>query len=154
VFLDQTLLAFNVSKGPNFLKGMKNHIQRLQKAFPGILFAGEGIHEEVLAALPFAQIHGIDSLSEIHGMEGEKEWRKIHPVSSYLFGKYTRLSAHLLTKYPKHPKFKLQEESYKQLKVIPALCLYKTSQKIDIPEVKEMIDRAKKLKQKSKIEFQ
>jgi len=150
VFLDQTLLAFNVSKGPNFLTGMKNHIQRLQKSFPHILFAGEGIHEEVLEALPFAQIHGIDSLSEIHGMEGEKEWRKVHPVSSYLFGKYTRLCAHLLTKYPKHPKFKLQENSYKKLKVIPALCLYNSSQKIDIPEVRKMIERAKSLNPKSK----
>jgi hypothetical protein len=145
VFLDQTLLAFNVSKGPNFLTGMKEHIQRLQKAFPKILFAGEGIHEEVLSALPFAQIHGIDSLSEIHGMEGKNEWRRVHPVSSYLFGKYTKLSAHLLTKYPKHPKFKLQENSYKKLGVIPALCLYKATQKIDIPEVRKMIERAKRI---------
>ena len=152
VFLDQTLLAFNVSKGPNFLTGMKEHIQRLQKAFPKILFAGEGIHEEVLSALPFAQIHGIDSLSEIHGMEGKNEWRRVHPVSSYLFGKYTKLSAHLLTKYPKHPKFKLQENSYKKLGVIPALCLYKATQKIDIPEVRKMIERAKRLKTSETIE--
>ncbi len=145
VFLDQTLLAFNVSKGPNFLTGMKNHIQRLQKAFPEILFSGEGIHEEVLSVLPFAQIHGIDSLSEIHDMEGKKEWRKVHPVSSYLFGKYTKLCAHLLTKYPKHPMFKLQENSYKKLNVIPALCLYKNSQKMNIPEVKKMIERANQL---------
>jgi uncharacterized lipoprotein YddW (UPF0748 family) len=33
VFLDQTLLAFNISNGPDFLLGMRNHIQRLQKAF-------------------------------------------------------------------------------------------------------------------------
>jgi len=131
---------------------MKEHIQRLQKAFPKILFAGEGIHEEVLSALPFAQIHGIDSLSEIHGMEGKNEWRRVHPVSSYLFGKYTKLSAHLLTKYPKHPKFKPQESSYKKLGVIPALCLYKTTQKIDIPEVRKMIERAKRLKTSETIE--
>lgn len=148
VFLDQTLLAFNVSKGPNFLKGMKTHIQRLQKAFPGILFAGEGIHEEVLSVLPFAQVHGLDSISEVHGMEGKKEWRKVHPVSAYLFGKYTRLCAHLLTKYPTHPKFKQQEDSYSTLNVIPALCLYKNSQEIDIPEVRKMIERAKKLSKK------
>ncbi|OGU74262.1 MAG: hypothetical protein A2V93_08180 [Ignavibacteria bacterium RBG_16_34_14] len=148
VFLDQTLLAFNVSKGPNFLAGMKDHIYRLQKTFPEILFSGEGIHEEVLSVLPFAQIHGLDSLSEIHGMEGKKEWRKLHPVSSYLFGKYTRLCAHLLTKHPTHPKFKSQENSYKKLNIIPALCLYKDSQKINIPEVKKMIERAKKLNKK------
>ncbi len=145
VFLDQTLLAFNVSKGPNFLTGMKNHIHRLQKAFPNILFAGEGLHEEVLEVLPFVQIHGLDSLTEVHGMEGKKEWRLVHPVSVYLLGKYTRFCGHLLTKYPKHPGFKLQEDSYKKLNVIPTLCLYKNSQKIDIPEVREMVDRAKKL---------
>lgn len=143
VFLDQTLLAFNVSKGPNFIMGMKDHIIKLQKSFPDILFAGEGLHEEVLSALPFAQIHGIDSLSEIHGIEGKKKWRKVHPVSSYLFSKYTKLCAHLLTKYPKHPMFKLQENSYKKLNVIPALCLYNASQKMDIPEVRKMIERAK-----------
>lgn len=145
VFLDQTLLAFNVGKGPNFIEGMRNYIHHLQTVFPNILFAGEGIHEEVLPVLPFAQIHGIDSLSEIHGMEGKKSWRNVHPVSSYLFGKYTRLCGHLLTKYPLHPKFRLQEESYAKLNVIPALCLYKTSQKMNIPEVKKMIQRAKKL---------
>ena len=32
VFLDQTLLAFNVSRGPNFMKGMKEHIQHLQNS--------------------------------------------------------------------------------------------------------------------------
>lgn len=148
VFLDQTLLAFNVSRGPDFLEGMRNHIQRLQKAFPHVLFSGEGIHEQVLQALPMAQIHGIDSLADVHGMEGRKRWRKVHPVSSYLFGKYTRLTAHLLTKYPNHQIFKLQENSYKKLGVIPALCLYNKSQKIDIPEVRLMIQRAKELKGK------
>jgi hypothetical protein len=144
VFLDQTLLAFNVSNGPNFLHGMRDHVKRLQKAFPGILFAGEGLNEQVLSALPFAQIHGIDSLTEVHGMEGEKKWRKVHPVSTYLFGKYTRFTGHLLTKYPKHPMFKLQENSYKKLDVIPVLVLYDYKQKMDIPEVHKMIRRAKR----------
>ncbi len=152
VFLDQTLLAFNISKGPNFLTGMRDHINRLQKAFPNILFAGEGLHEHVLSVLPFAQIHGIDSLSEVHGMEGKKEWRKVHPVSSYLFGKYTKFCGHLLTKYPKHPMFKLQEKSYKKLNVIPTLSLYDNSQSINIPEVGEMISRAKKLNKKLEVE--
>ncbi|MDO8550218.1 MAG: DUF6259 domain-containing protein [Ignavibacteria bacterium] len=154
VFLDQTLLAFNVSKGPNFLTGMSEHIHRLQKAFPQILFAGEGLHEEVLSVLPFAQIHGLDSISEVHGMEGKKEWRKVHPVSSYLFGKYTRFCAHLLTKYPKHYMFNLQEDSYKKLNIIPALCLYNYSQEMDIPEVKEMIERAKKINKNLSFEIE
>jgi hypothetical protein len=145
VFLDQTLLAFNVSNGPNFIDGMRNHVNHLQSVFPDTLFAGEGIHEEVLRVMPFAQIHGIDSLSEIHGMEGNKRWRKVHPVSSFLFGKYTRLCGHLLTKYPKHPKFKLQEDAYSNLGVIPALSLYNSKQKMNIPEVKKMIRRAKQL---------
>jgi hypothetical protein len=41
-------------------------------------------------------------------MEGKKKWRKVHPVSAYLFGKYTRFTAHLLTRYPKNPMFKLR----------------------------------------------
>lgn len=151
VFLDQTLLAFNIAKGPNFLTGMRDHIKRLEDAFPEVLFAGEGIHEQVLSVLPFAQIHGIDSLADVHGMEGKKRWRKVHPVSSFLFSNYTRLTAHLLTKYPTHPLFKLQESSYKRLNVIPALCLYNNKQKIDIPEVHEMIKRAKSLKVTEKI---
>jgi hypothetical protein len=146
VFLDQTLLAFNISKGPNFLTGMKDHIKRLQNTFPDVLFAGEGIHEQVLSSLCFAQIHGIDSLADVHAMEGKKRWRKVHPVSAYLFGKYTKLTAHLLTKYPTHPLYKLQEMSYKKLGIIPALCLYNNKQKIDIPEVHKMIKRAEKLK--------
>ncbi|HEX2963740.1 MAG TPA: DUF6259 domain-containing protein [Ignavibacteriales bacterium] len=148
VFLDQTLLAFNESRGPNFLTGMRSHIERLKEAFPNVLFSGEGIHEQVMEALPMAQIHGIDSLADVHGMEGRKRWKKVHPVSSYLFSKYTRLTAHLLTKYPNHPVFKLQEASYKKLDVIPALCLYNKSQKIDTPEVRQMIRRADELKQK------
>ncbi len=145
IFLDQTLLAFNVSKGPNFLTGMRYHIKRLQRAFPHVLFAGEGQHEQTLSALPMAQIHGIDSLAEIHGMEGQARWREAHPVSTYLFGKYTRFVAHLLTKHPSHPMFKLQEAAYAELGVIPALCVYDQNQKMNMPEVKKMIQRAKTL---------
>lgn len=146
VFLDQTLLAFNVSRGPNFLEGMRNHIKRLQNAFPNILFSGEGLHEHVLEALPMAQIHGIDSITEVHGMEGHQSWRKAHPVSTYLFGKYTRFTAHLLTKHPSNPMFDFQESAYEQLGVIPALCLYNHRQEMDTPKVKRMIERAKKIK--------
>lgn len=146
VFLDQTLLAFNVSNGKNFLIGMRDHIQRLQKAFPGILFAGEGINEQVLPALPMAQIHGIDSITEVHGMEGKVEWREVHPISSYLFGKYTKLVPHLLTKHPSHPMFAFQERSYDRLGVLPALVLYTSDQSIDTPEAKAMINRAGYLK--------
>jgi hypothetical protein len=153
IFLDQTLLAFNVSNGPDFLLGMRSHIQRLQKAFPGVLFAGEGLNEQVLPALPFAQIHGIDSLSEVHGMEGKKKWRKVHPVSSYLFGKYTKFTAHLLTRYPKNPMFKLQEDAYKKLNVVPALSLYDYKQKMNIPALKRMLARAKKLNTKTYLDL-
>lgn len=146
VFLDQTLLAFNVSNGKNFLKGMREHIQRLQKAFPYILFSGEGLNEQVLPALPMAQIHGIDSITEVHGMEGQVAWRSVHPISSYLFGKYTRLTAHLLTKHPSHPMFAFQERSYDRLGVVPALVLYTSDQPLNIPETKAMINRASKLK--------
>lgn len=142
VFLDQTLLAFNVSRGPNFIVGMRSHIERLQTAFPNILFAGEGIHEHVVSALPMAQIHGIDSLSDIHGMEGSVPWRRAHPVSTYLFDPYTRFMAHLLTKHPSHPIFAFQEQSYRELGVLPALCLYDNDQLMDPPGVKEMIARA------------
>ncbi|NUM73250.1 hypothetical protein HUU40_02700 [candidate division KSB1 bacterium] len=141
VFLDQTLLAFNVSKGPDFLVGMRNHITRLAKKFPQVLFAGEGQHEQTLSVLPMAQIHGIDSIAEIHGMEGQARWREAHPVSTYLFGKYTRFTAHLLTKHPSHPMFKLQEAAYAKLGVIPALCLYDHQQTMDLPEVRKMIAR-------------
>lgn len=146
VFLDQTLLAFNVSRGPNFLLGMRNHITRLQKAFPNVLFAGEGLHEQVVQALPMAQIHGIDSIAEVHGMEGRKRWRNVHPVSTYLFGKYTRYVAHLLTRHPSNPMFKLQESAYARLGVLPALCLYDRTQPMDIPEVRKMLSRARQMK--------
>jgi hypothetical protein len=146
VFLDQTLLAFNVSNGKNFLKGMRDHIQRLQKAFPGILFAGEGINEQVLPALPMAQIHGIDSITEVHGMEGRVAWREVHPISVYLFGKFTKLIPHLLTKHPSHPMFAFQERSYEHLGVLPALVLYTSDQPIDIPETRAMIIRSETLK--------
>jgi hypothetical protein len=147
VFLDQTLLAFNVSKGPNFLHGMRRHIQRLQRAFPHVLFGGEGLHEHVVAALPFAQIHGIDSIAEVHGMEGNIGWRQAHPVATYLFGPYTTFVAHLLTKHPSNPVFKLQERAYAKLGVIPALCLYNYQQALKMPEVRAMVKRAKRIQQ-------
>lgn len=146
VFLDQTLLAFNVSNGQNFLKGMRDHVQRLQKAFPEILFAGEGINEQVLPALPMAQIHGLDSITEVHGMEGQVAWREVHPISSYLFGKYTKLVPHLLTKHPSHPMFAFQEKSYNRLGVIPAIVLYTSDQPLNTPETKAMIVRAAMLR--------
>ncbi|HEY6906406.1 MAG TPA: DUF6259 domain-containing protein, partial [Ignavibacteriaceae bacterium] len=145
IFLDQTLLAFNASKGPNFLTGMRDHITRLQMRFPGVLFAGEGLHEQNVKALPFAQIHGIDSITEVHGMDGQMPWRKAHPVYTYLFGKYTKFVGHLLTKHPSHPLFAFQESAYAELGVIPVLSLYNSEQKMDIPEVHKMIERAKNL---------
>ncbi|MBI2619837.1 MAG: hypothetical protein HYW57_07125 [Ignavibacteriales bacterium] len=145
VFLDQTLLAFNVSRGPNFLAGMRSHILRLQKAFPRILFAGEGLHEQVVSALPLAQIHGIDSIAEVHAMDGAVPWRQAHPVSVRLFGQYTRFVAHLLTKHPSHPMFRLQEEAYGRLGVVPALCLYNNEQQMDMPETRAMLRRANEL---------
>ncbi|HDT12649.1 MAG TPA: hypothetical protein ENO01_03220, partial [Candidatus Marinimicrobia bacterium] len=123
VFLDQTLLAFNVRRGPDFIRGMCRHIRHLQKAFPHILFAGEGLHEQILPCLPMAQIHGIDSLCDVHGMEGRLPWRNVHPVSRFLFSGFNRYTAHLLTKHPSNPMFRLQESAYEQLNVIPALCL-------------------------------
>ncbi|MEW6511957.1 MAG: DUF6259 domain-containing protein [Bacteroidota bacterium] len=148
VFLDQTLLAFNVSRGPNFVSGMREFVRGMQEAFPTTLFAGEGIHEQVLAALPMAQIHGIDSIAEVHGMEGRARWRQAHPVSSHLFSPYTRLTAHLLTRHPSHPMFELQESAYKALGVIPALCLYNALQPMDTPGTRRMIRRAAPLRRK------
>jgi hypothetical protein len=146
VFLDQTLLAFNVSTGPNFVTGMREHVRRLEEEFPGILFAGEGLHEQVLQPLPMAQIHGIDSIAEVHALDGRSRWRRVHPVSTYLFGKYTRYTAHLLTRHPSHPMFPLQEAAYATLNVIPALCLYNNSQTLVSPPVRAMIRRANRLK--------
>jgi hypothetical protein len=145
VFLDQTLLAFNTSKGPNFQTGMNQHVMRLEKAFPNVLFAGEGLHELVLSALPMAQIHGLDSIAEVHGLEGKTHWRNVHPVNTHLFGPYTRFTAHLLTRHPSNPMFALQESSYAQLGVMPALCLYNAAQKMDLPEVRKMVKRAQSL---------
>ncbi|MBN1893710.1 hypothetical protein JW906_04420 [bacterium] len=139
VFLDQTLLAFNAGNGPNFVRGMREHILRLQHAFPGILFAGEGMHEQVLKALPMAQIHGIDSLLDTHGMEGQMFWRRVHPVSAHLFGRYVRFTAHLLTRHPTHPLFELQQRAYDELGVIPAMCLYNHDQAMDIPELRRIL---------------
>ncbi len=145
VFVDQTLLAFNNDRGPNFIQGMHDHIKRLQEEFPNVLFAGEGINERVLPRLPVVQIHGIDSISEVHGMDDRVQWRNIHPISSYLFGDYTKFMAHLLTKHTSDPMFKLQEESYAKLNVIPSLSLYNYEQEMDTPETRKMIERAKRL---------
>jgi hypothetical protein len=145
VFLDQTLLAFNTSRGPNFMTGMNQHIRRLERAFPGVLFAGEGLHELVLSALPMAQIHGLDSITEVHGLEGRAGWRRVHQVNTYLFGPYTRFTAHLLTRHPSSPAFRFQEDSYAQLGVLPALCLYNATQPMNLPEVGKMVRRAKSL---------
>lgn len=145
VFLDQTLLAFNVSRGPNFLSGMREHVERLSRKFPGVLFAGEGLHEQVIGALPVAQIHGIDSIAEVHAMDGITPWRQAHPVSAEIFGPYTRFTAHLLTKHPSHPMFRLQEKAYGDLGVIPALVLYHHGQAMDSPATRVMVRRAKKL---------
>ncbi|MCB0731812.1 MAG: hypothetical protein KDC88_12330 [Ignavibacteriae bacterium] len=145
VFLDQTLLAFNNSKGPNFIKGMHDHIKRLQENNPNILFAGEGINERVLPRLPVVQIHGIDSITDVHGMDDRVNWRKLHPISSYLFGDYARFSAHLLTKHTSDPIFELQEKAYSELNVIPALSLYEYEQEMDTPATRRMIERAKKI---------
>lgn len=144
VFLDQTLLAFNVSNGPNFLAGMRDHVKRLQRAFPGTLFAGEGLHEQILSAFAMAQIHGIDSIAEVHALDGGAPWRHAHPVSTYLFQPYTRFVAHLLTKHPSHPMFRLQEDAYEQLGVLPALVLYNNRQAMNLPATKKMIARARK----------
>lgn len=145
VFLDQTLLAFNVSHGPNFVQGMHNFILRLRRSFPEILFAGEGLHEQVVSALPVAQIHGLDSITEVHALEGRARWRRVHPISTYLFGRYTRFVGHLLTRHPSHPAFALQESSYARLGVVPVLALYNNDQPLDTPAVRKMIRRARRM---------
>src|SRR3989339_739005 len=111
------------------------------------------IHTNVLAMTfnhrlysKFKKFQVIDSITEVHGMEGQVAWREVHPVSSYLFGKYTRLTAHLLTKHPSHPMFAFQEKSYDKLGVIPALVLYTSDQQLNISETKNMITRASTLK--------
>ncbi len=143
IFLDQTLLAFNVGRGPNFVNGMREHVERLQQAFPDVLFAGEGFHEQVVRALPMAQIHGIDSIAGVHGLDGARNWRRVHPISAYVFSPYTRLTAHLLTKHPTSPIFARQEAAYDELGVIPALVLYDRSQKIDVPQLQRLVARAR-----------
>jgi hypothetical protein len=146
VFLDQTLLAFNIKDGPDFIRGIRDHIERLQKKFPNILFAGEGLHEQNVSCLPVAQIHGLDSIKEVHGLDGLESWRKVHPVSKYLFGKYTTYVPHLLTKHPSNPLFRFQESAYKQLDIIPTLVLYDSEQNMNVPELKDMIERANQKK--------
>ena len=145
VFLDQTLLSFNESRGPNFMVGMVSHIRRLQNEFPGVLFAGEGLHEFNLCALPMAQIHGIDSVAGVHAIDTAHQWRNIHPISVYLFQKYTRLAGHLLTKNPADPIFQQQEKAYAMLNIIPVIALYNSSQHWDYSWVKEVLKRAREL---------
>jgi hypothetical protein len=143
VFIDQTLLAFNDSRGPNFMTGMREHIERLQQAFPGTLFAGEGLHEHVLSALPVAQIHGLDSIADVHGMEGTADWRRVHPVSVELFSPYTNFLPHLLTRHPSSPSFARQEEAYSQLGIPPALVFYDRRQSGEGPEIEALLARAR-----------
>jgi hypothetical protein len=147
VFLDQTLLAFNVSRGPNFLDGMRRHIETIQARFPKVLFAGEGLHEHVLRPLNVAQIHGIDSITGVHGLDETVRWRDAHPVSAHLFSPYTRLLAHLLTKHPSHPVFPKQEAAYARLGVVPAIVCYDRDDRLDIPEVETVLERARSLSQ-------
>jgi len=143
VFLDQTLLAFNTSRGPNFISGMRTHIRRLQQAMPGILFGGEGLHEQVASVLPMAQLHGIDSIAEVHGLDSQVGWRSAHPISTFLFSPYTKFTAHLLTRHPSDPRFAMQEEAYTRLGALPALCLYDAEQPMDTEGTRAMIARAK-----------
>ncbi|MBT8401530.1 MAG: hypothetical protein KJO98_13715 [Rhodothermia bacterium] len=145
VFIDQTLLAFNVSRGPNFISGMRTHIERLQQSFPATLFAGEGINEHVLPALPVVQIHGIDSVADVHGMDDHVPWRYVHPVSTYLFGPHTRFLPHLLTKHPSNPVFKKQEAAYADLGVIPTIVCYEADDALSGPEIDVVLKRARQL---------
>lgn len=145
VFLDQTLLAFNVSSGPDFVTGMRRHIKALQRSFPDVLFAGEGLNDLVQPALPMAQIHGIDSVVGVHGMDASQPWREVHPVSSYLFGESTRFVAHLLTRHPTHPMFERQEHAYRTVGVVPALVCYDATQPIDLPDVDAVLERARSM---------
>ena len=71
-------------------------------------------------------------------------------MSTYLFGDYTKFSGHLLTRHPSHPMFTFQEAAYGELGVIPVLSLYSNEQKIDLPEVEAMIERAKTLPGKNR----
>jgi hypothetical protein len=41
--------------------------------------------------------------------------------------------------------FPFQEASYAKLGILPALCLYNATQRIDLPEVRKMVKRAKSL---------
>jgi hypothetical protein len=146
IFIDQTLLAFNDSRGPNFMAGMREHIQRLQRDHPAVLFAGEGLHEQVLPALPVAQIHGLDSIADVHGMEGTAAWRKVHPVSVALFAPYTHFLPHLLTRHPSSTSFERQEAAYAQLGIPPALVLYDRDQSVQGPAIDALLERARSLR--------
>lgn len=148
IFLDQSLLSFNDNNGVNFLQGMVDHVNYLRNAFPEILFAGEGLHEFNVRCLPMAQIHGIDSIADVHGQEGELPWRTVHPVSAALFCNFTRITGHLLTKNPENPVFDKQEESYAQIDALPVIALYNSDQSWDYPGIKKVLERAKSLKLK------
>ncbi|HLE56370.1 MAG TPA: DUF6259 domain-containing protein [Rhodothermia bacterium] len=173
VHLDQTLLAFTVSNGPNFMDGMKGLVGRLQRSFPQILFQGEGIHEWILPVLPVAQIHGVDSitpvekvylaagsrfgllpkilsgLSRLVGFKKGRPWIQIHPVSSRVLGRYSRMTPHLLTDHPSGAKFSYQEAAYARLGISPALVCYGSHQTIDGPRVRKMLRRAKSVRSRN-----
>lgn len=143
VFLDQTLLAFNVASGPNFLEGMRRHVEKLQQAFPNVLFGGEGLNDYIQPSLPFAQIHGIDSVAGVHAMEESRVWRRPHPVSTHLFGPSTLFAGHLLTKHPSHPLFAAQEAAYETLGIVPTLVCYDSGQDLSSPVIDRLLERAR-----------
>jgi len=145
IFLDQTLLSFNVHDGPDFLQGMASHVKRLQEKFPEILFAGEGIHDHISHTLSLAQIHGVDGIPGIHGSDEYRSWCQSHPVLAYTFSKDSKLAPHLLTRHPSHSDFDRQESIYSSLNIMPALCLYDHSQPIQGEATDQMLARAKKI---------
>jgi hypothetical protein len=99
----------------------------------------------VQPALPFAQIHGLDSITGVHGIDSSQSWRKVHPVSVRLFGESTRFAAHLLTKHPSHPMFMNQDTAYTSLGVLPAIVCYDASQPLDHPDIHKVLDRARSI---------
>ncbi|HUI64507.1 MAG TPA: hypothetical protein VL126_06685 [Bacteroidota bacterium] len=146
IFLDHTLQAFNASRGPNFVDGMREYLRRLKTAFPKTLFVGEGLHEHIAGILPFAQIRGAESGEEASAREARTGWRKVHPISRYLFGKYARFTSPLLTPHPSHPIFAAESAAYSKLGVIPSLNLYRHEDQMETPEVRKIIRRAKRIK--------
>jgi hypothetical protein len=146
VFLDQTLLAFNMSRGGDFVAGMRRHIERLSAAMPGVVFGGEGVNEHVLPALPLIQIHGIDSIAEVHAMDGQVPWRTVHPVSMRVFSPYARFVAHLLTKPPADPAFAAQDRAYSRLGVVPAVVYRHAIEPTASPEIEAVFAQASALR--------